>query len=84
MTSWKDTLQLRDLDPAQRLELTCKACGHVHYLTASTAITSPKHGRLTLSEIERLSVCKARGCKGRVRMALVRKGDASGFVGGLA
>ena len=84
MTSWKDTLQLNDLDPAQRLELTCKACGHVHYLTAGTAITSPKHGRRTLSEIERMSICKARGCRGRVRMALVRLGDASGFVGGLA
>ena len=84
MTSWKDTLQLGDLDPDQRLEITCTRCGHVHYLTAALIIAAG--GRMTfyLDEVERRAQCRARGCKGTVRMALSRKGDTSGFVGGMA
>ena len=84
MTSWKDTLQLGDLDPDQRLEMTCKRCGHVHYLTPATLIAARGRATLYLDEVERRTLCKARGCKGAVRLALSRKGDTSGFVGGMA
>lgn len=84
MTNWKESLQVRDLDPGQRLEITCRACGHVHYLTRELICVSAEREFLYLDEIERETVCKARGCRGAVRLALVRKGDTSAFVGGLA
>lgn len=84
MTSWKDTLQLADLDLDQRLEMTCTRCGHVHYLTSATVQAAGGRMTLYLDEVERRAKCRARGCKGTVRMALSRKGDTSGFVGGMA
>ena len=82
--NWKAELQVRDLEPGQRLEMTCKECGHVHYLTREQILCAPEREFLWLDEVEKESVCKARGCHGRVRMALIRKRAASGFVGGLA
>lgn len=84
MTSWKEHVQVRDLDPAQRLEVTCKNCGHVHYLTREMICVSPEREFLYLDEVERQTMCRARGCRGAVRLAMVRKGDTSAFVGGLA
>lgn len=82
--SWKTELQVRDLTSGQRLEMTCKVCGHVHYLTPADITAARGRDTLYLDEIERMTTCKARGCWGRVRMALIRKRDTSGFVGGLA
>ena len=82
--NWKTELQVRDLEPGQRLEMTCKTCGHVHYLTPVEIMASPEREFLYLDEVERETYCKARGCLGNVRMALIRKGSASGFVGGMA
>jgi hypothetical protein len=82
--NWKTSLQVLDLEPTQRLEVTCKACGHVHYLTRAQIEKSPERGFLYLDEIERETVCRARGCRGAVRIALARNGETSGFVGGMA
>lgn len=82
--NWKRNLQVGDLEAGQRLEMTCVSCGHVHYLTPATVKASPEREYLYLDELEDETVCRARGCRGRVRLALLRKGDASGFVGGLA
>lgn len=84
MTSWKDGLQLRDLDGDTRLEITCKACGHVHYLTAKDIMAMGARATRYLDEVESRLRCKARGCEGRVRLAMTRKGETSGFVGGMA
>lgn len=84
MSTWKENVQVRDLDEGQRLEITCKSCGHVHYLTRKLVCTSPEREFLYLDEVERETVCKARGCRGAVRLAMVRNGDTSAFVGGLA
>lgn len=84
MTGWKNTLQIRDLDSQQRMELTCKNCGHVRYLTSSDVLAQGGRSTLYLDEVERRARCKMRGCKGQVRLALPRRGDTSGFVGGLA
>ena len=82
--NWKTELQVRDLEPGQRLEMTCKTCGHVHYLTPVEIMASPEREFLYLDEVERETYCKARRCLGSVRMALIRKDSASGFVGGMA
>lgn len=86
MKTWKNSIQARDLDEDQRIEVTClvKTCGHVHYLTRKLICTSPEREFLYLDEIERETVCKARGCRGAVRLAMPRKGDTSAFIGGLA
>lgn len=84
MTSWKENVQVRDLDPDQKLEITCRSCGHVHYLTRENIITSDEREFLYLDEIERETICRARGCRGAVRLAMLRSGDTSAFVGGLA
>ena len=82
--NWKSALQIGDLDDAQRLEVTCRTCGHVHYLEVAKLRDDPRLRQLYLDEVERTTICKARGCRSPVRMTLVRSGDASGFVGGMA
>ncbi len=84
MTSWKDTLQLGDLDPDQRLELTCKLCGHVRYMTSEAILAAGGRASLYLDEVESRTACRMRGCKGKIRLALAHTGDTSGFVGGMA
>lgn len=82
---WKTTLQVRDLDPGQRLEMLCRVCGHVHYLTLPDIERQGRdRGFLYLDELERQTVCRRRGCHGTVRLAIVRTGETSGFVGGMA
>ena len=82
--NWKTTMQLGDLDSGQRLEITCRACSHVYYLTAADVIAGRRaRTRLYLDEVERKLRCKARGCGGRVRMAWARGRDTSAFIGGM-
>ena len=82
--NWKKSIQVRDLEPGQKLEATCRVCGHVHYLTRALIVLSPEREFLYLDEVEAETICKARGCRGSVRLAMVRTGGTSGFVGGLA
>ena len=42
------------------------------------------HEQPHLNEIENPVRCKARGCKGQMRIAMVRLDEMSGFVGGMA
>ncbi len=37
-----------------------------------------------IDELEAETLCRAKSCRGNVRLAKVRSGDTSGFVGGLA
>jgi hypothetical protein len=83
--NWKAHLQVRDLEPERRLAATCKECGHTHMFTAAHVIRQGKHREfLHIDELEAETICRARGCRGGVRLALVREGDTSGFVGGMA
>ena len=82
--SWKTELQVRDLDAKQVLEVSCKKCGHVHYLKPADLMAIPERQFTYLDELERDTSCRKRECRGTVRLAIARKGDTSGFVGGLA
>ena len=82
--NWKHDLQLSDLDASQRLEFTCRACGHVHYRCAGELQAHKELAFAWLDEIERSECCHARGCHGRVRVALCHDSATSGFAGGLA
>lgn len=82
--SWKAALQVLDLEPDDRLELTCRRCGKVRYLTAAELQARKGAQRLWLYEVEARARCRQRGCYGAMKMALPRPGDTSGFVGGMA
>jgi hypothetical protein len=82
--SWKDRLQVRDLEEDRRLEVTCRTCGDMHYLTRARLLAIKGAADLYISEVEKRTCCKKYGCWGRVRIAMPRTGDASAFVGGLA
>ncbi len=82
--SWKQVVRVADLADNQKLEATCKTCGHVHYLTKALICVSEEREFLFIDEIERETICRARGCRGQVRLAMVRLDEMSGFIGGLA
>lgn len=82
--NWKTDLQLRDIDARQRIEATCRRCGHTHYVDAGPLLARPELEYIYMDELERMTACKARGCRGQVRLALVHDRDTEGFVGGLA
>jgi len=82
--NWKTHLRAADLGNDVRLELTCRKCGAVRYLAPDTILARNGGNQLYLDQVETRARCRQRGCQGPMRMALVRKGDASGFVGGIA
>lgn len=82
--TWTDTLQVLDLDASDRLELTCKRCGHLRYLEVAVLQADARHRQLYLFEVQRRARCRMRGCNGQMRMALPRLHKTSGFVGGIA
>jgi hypothetical protein len=82
--SWQSSIQVLDLAADDRLEMTCRKCGHFRYLVGATLQARKDAERLYLDEVERRARCSQRGCGGQMRMAMAPKGDASGFVGGLA
>ncbi len=81
---WKENVRVRDLGDNQKLEARCRKCGHVHYLTRDAICISPEREFLYIDEVERETICRARGCRGSVRLSMVRLDELSGFVGGLA
>ena len=84
MGNWKTKYKVGDLADEQRIEMICKKCSRLVYITKATICTVKGREQLYLDEIENRARCKARGCKGRMRMAMDRQDEMSGFVGGLA
>ena len=82
--SWLDAFQLSDLEGDTRLELTCRRCGKVRFVTANALLVLGDFGHLWLSEVQARARCRQRGCKGAMRLALPHQGDTKGFVGGIA
>ena len=81
--NWKTELQLIDLDANQRLEVTCKVCGHSRYENSYLLIKKYGLDFQYLDEVEHLLSCNNRMCNGRVRIALSTNDETEGFVGGL-
>lgn len=81
--SWKTNIQLIDLDPNQKLEVTCKSCGHSRYERVFLLCTKMGMGFEYLDEVERKLFCQKAGCQGAVRIALTNKSEVEGFIGGL-
>jgi len=82
--NWKTSLRADDVGADQRIELSCRKCGAVRYLEPSVILARRGGNQLSLGQVEARARCTQRGCKGMMRMMLVRRGEASGFVGGLA
>ncbi|AXH76917.1 hypothetical protein [Ochrobactrum sp. SFR4] len=84
MGNWKTKYRVSDLSDTQKLEMICKKCSRLVYINKATICTAKGREQLYLDEIEKRARCKARGCKGQMRMAMVRLDEMSGFTGGLA
>ena len=82
--NWKSELQLCDIGEGQRLEAVCRLCGHTHYVDTAAFLAREELQFLYLDEVERMTACNARGCRGSVRLTLVYAGETEGFAGGLA
>lgn len=82
--NWKTEIQLIDLGNDQKLEVTCKTCGHSRYESIYLLATKMGMSFDYLDEVERNLPCNKSGCQGPVRIALSTKGETEGFVGGLA
>ena len=81
---WKQDLQVRDLESDQRLELTCRSCGHVRFVTAGELLQDRDNRTFYLDEVETKTTCIRFGCRGKVRLALIGMSDVGGFIGGIA
>ncbi|QVQ37796.1 hypothetical protein KHQ08_07185 [Pseudochrobactrum algeriensis] len=84
MGNWKTNYRVSDLSDTQKLEMICRKCSRLVYINKATICTAKGREQLYLDEIEKRARCNARGCKGQMRMAMVRLDEISGFTGGLA
>lgn len=83
MAGWKTKLTVNDLSDPDKLEMQCRKCGQVRYLYRPELIERGA-GQLYLDQIESRAQCKVSGCKGAMRLALVRLHKVSSFIGGIA
>ncbi len=94
--SWKQELQLRDLDGSQAIEVLCRKCHHAHYERVADLLEAAAEGAeeaegaakamtpfTYLDEVEALLACHRWGCTGPVTISLADNAETSAFVGGL-
>ena len=96
--SWKQELQLRDLDGSQAIEVLCRRCNDAHYERVADLLEAAAEGAEAegaeagakamtpftyLDEVEALLACHRWGCKGPVTISLADNAETSAFVGGL-
>ena len=84
MKGWKTTIKVGDLSDDQKLELIYSKCNRLAYTDKIALCEKVDRSQLYLDEIETRARCKGRGCKGTMRLSMVRLKEMSGFVGGLA
>jgi len=81
--NWKTDIQLIDVAD-QKIEVTCKTCGHSRYENSYLLIKKYGLDFSYMDEVERTLTCHRRGCNGDVRISLSSEEETEGFVGGLA
>lgn len=79
--NWKATLQVRDLEPDRKVELLCRSCGFMRYVTGKHFIRSREDMNLWVDEAEVREQCLR--CKGPVRLIQYHQHKVSGWVGGM-
>lgn len=82
--NWKRNIQVLDLEPEDRLELVCRKCNKLRWLTGKELLDRADAKYLWLEDVERRARCRQRGCGGNMRMAMPGEGETTGFVGGIA
>lgn len=85
--TWKQDLQLQDLEKDVSIECECLKCGYSFYLTPGELLANDdgkEKKYLYLDEIESWLACRQWGCSGNVRIALPDQDETEGFQGGLA
>lgn len=82
--NWRRNIQILDLNADDRLELTCRKCGTLRWLTGAELQSRKGKERLTLGEVEERAKCRQRGCGAAMRLAMPAPQDTAGFVGGIA
>ena len=83
MGNWKSKLRVSDLSPDTKLELQCKKCGQIRYLTVAYLIKRNAE-QLYIDQVEKRALCRVHGCKGLMRLSLSYKHQETSFVGGMA
>ncbi len=82
--SWLDDTRLRDLDDTDVIATTCLCCGHAWLQSPAQLLLKVDHRNIRLSEVARHLACARYKCRHvGVRISLIRKRKASGFVGGM-
>lgn len=82
--SWMDDLRLRDLDAAQRIEATCRACGHSRLYSAADLLSLCPHRDTRIAEIVGLIHCAKPHCRRTgLKLMLLRVGGTGAFRGGM-
>jgi transcription elongation factor Elf1 len=82
--NWKTDLKLSDLDAMAEIEVVCKRCKLVRYVTPAQLLERVDFKNAYLDEIEYSLHCSDRFCRGGVRIALIHDDKTEGFVGGMA
>ena len=82
--NWRSNIQILDLNADDRLELTCRKCGTLRWLTGAELQSRKGKERLTLGEVEQRAKCRQQGCGSAMRLAMPAPQDTAGFVGGIA
>jgi hypothetical protein len=82
--SWLDDTRLRDLDDTSLIEATCLLCGHTWLQTPVQLLLKVDHRDVRMSEVAKHLACNRYKCRHvGVRLAIIKKQDTSGFVGGM-
>ena len=82
--SWKCEIQLLDLDPAERVEITCRRCSRVTLTGAAQLARTLGDRRLFLDEVEAQLLCSISWCAGPVVVAIPITDSGATFAGGMS
>lgn len=82
--SWMDDIRLRDMDADQRIEATCRSCGHSRLYSAADLLPLCPHRDARIAEIVGYIHCMKPQCRRTgVRLILLRMGGTGAFIGGM-